>query len=232
MSEVLDTIHLNVDHFSALAGVDNPDVTRSVAASQLREYLDLTYGRPMPQDEAAQRLAGDYYTALGTLSTDTVLRESNDAPFIRIPRLAQLLEVCVSATNAVGVYVDTALEAPVLEDTSVESLADVLFMLGLHDIGSVVVASQLELRHPRLDDQRMLERTEGIIPSGHVLMRNKPEGEPSGVEVLIASGLIGGELQRRLQRLLDSGQAIIDRSSRHYELFRAIIDSPDEGSDA
>jgi hypothetical protein len=217
-----DRINVNIAHLSLPLEVTDPDAMHSVGVSHLREYLDIMYGKPMPEGRTEIRLARSLQDALTSLSTDENLLKIYETNVLAyIPYWTRLTRPVIKSAGDAGKYI----EGKFMEFNDPRQPAqidnDFTYMLGMYDLSSFAIAAHLELPHPRLENEALVERAEGVVPPGQQYVRNQP-GPNSGLEILLTQPILKYSDRQELRRIIDAGKILIDKSEEYVAVLTAL----------
>lgn len=221
-----DLLNVNVAHLSAPGlEVTHPDAVHPVGASQLKEYLNIMYGKEMPEGEEEQQLANSLHQALTNFSTADNLRTILDVdPFVYLSHWITLVQPIIDAESKVGKYLQSKLEAMLaLRDKQTEPpdiTNDFTYMLGMYDVTSFAIASVLETPHPRLENEELVERSRTLIPEGHQF---QTERVGTGFQRLASLPILSPERRQELAGIMGDGGVLIANSEQYVRALKMVI---------
>lgn len=221
-----EVLHLHVAHMD-IPGFDvsNPDAIHPVGASHLRDYLNIMFGKEMPEGEEERHLSDALHQALSDYSTTSGLDEIMERdPQSYLISWLNLIEPMVEAESKVGKFLQSRLEGLLAQgdesDTPVEITNDLTYMLGMYDVGSFALAGVLEIPHPRLQDTALRERSASLLLPGKVF---QSEQLSNGLELLIRHPFIPHEQRLRVGRVLEDGKILIANSEQYVRALKMIL---------
>ena len=234
-----DRISVNVANLSGVIDLDHPDAVHPVALSHLGEYFAITNGEDIPHDPANKRLSERLLGSLAILSTDDELErraitlQSPNAPDVLvdayIAHWIKLMSPVVGRTRAVGKrldgYLDPEEHGVKLDDTPVQ---DFLYLVGLFDITSFVIAQQLSVEHPRMQLKNLTDQAIGVTPLDFDPVSGMEDGAPLALDLMINLPILPAQYRHQLRQLKLQGEAIVQKTEEIVGVVQTVLNDVPE----
>lgn len=229
-----DRINVYPSHFMLPIDMEEPLAVHSVGLSGLDEYLQQMFGDDVPHDVEARRLSQPLLHAMAELSTDESLSSEaleRDGGPRYVGNKLRLVTPVVNDAKALGRFVGERLEADAGDmPATAENIRDFMYTLGLFDLSSFVVASQLALDHPRFEIEGLIKRAAAIRPESHEPPANVSEKEKRDTERLIR--LMKSSHRRTFVNLQRQGEGIVRNAEGYTQRFVSLLNEIAGSDDA
>ena len=219
-----DHINVNVAHLSLNLDMENAEAVHPVGLSHLKDYLTIMFGEEVPHEPRDKNLASNLLGSLALLSTDERLVGASELdPLARIPYWLMRMTPVVNNTKALGKRVDERFIELEGTKNGLEKFFsnDLTYLAGLFDLTSFVVATQMEIEHPRGQVSALMDRSKAVVPLGDTFLPLE-QPNPTAFELLIELPLIKVEYRQRMAQLRHQGKKIVNAAEANVECLRLI----------
>ena len=222
-----ERITVSVSHLSSFIDPNNPGAVHVVGVSHLPEYMRMMFGDEIPHNPDARRLTAQTMAAMSVLSTDDELAAAvgTDEMALYVPLWLRSFSPVVATTKALGKHVDTRLAKVEASPKRGEAVLDneLTYVLGVFDIASFVVASQLDISHPRLRLENLVDQVLANFPPGTELAGAQPAAHFTALQLLARLPIIKSEYRRKIEQLHVQGTKIVGHAEHNMGRLQRLV---------
>lgn len=218
-----ELIAFNVSHVSPEVALDSVEAVHPVGASHLKDYMSVIFGDDTPEDPTDRRVTDRFFKAIADFSTDEdLMRVFNKDPLRYIPYWLGAFTPVVDATKSLFKQADIRLSecegAHPQEPTN-----NLSFVVGLSDLASFAISMQLEIPHPRFENEKFMEDSLTLPLADRTMYIPPKVGEITAFDLLTLLSSVKADHKRKMINLQTQGQKIVDASQENLIRLQNIM---------
>jgi hypothetical protein len=220
-----DLLAVQVTTYSPEFKIDEPVATTSVGLSELDAHLISLFGDDVPSDPLDRNASSDLLRAMADFSTNQRwmdMRRSYDTitALASVTEWTKVFSSVVESSQELGDRTDNHLT--VCEAGKKEVSNDTTYLVGLFDLSSFVVASQVAIRHPRANISPLMIHAFEATPQGHSFVN---PGEMDAFAFSVMADLVPRDVGEEMRSLRSRGLDIVRATERNIGRLLSLVEA-------